>query len=119
MEGLSSTTTTSPIVKPLDKIPSAFGWHLIGIHEYALLGRGILCLLLKSRRDLTPTCICRCKRCACKNEHSPSYTKLLKKKETQKDFQSFPYCKVDCSHQRMNNQDKLDKIKSLEKLGMY
>jgi hypothetical protein len=36
----STTTTTSPIVKPLDKSPSPFGGHFVGIHEYAFMGSG-------------------------------------------------------------------------------
>jgi hypothetical protein len=44
---------------------------------------------------------------------------VIEEKRNTKGFQKLAYCKVDCSHQRMNNQDKLDKIKSLEKLGIY
>ncbi len=37
-------------------------------------GEGYYAYSLKVGGILHPTCICKCKRCACKNEHSPSYT---------------------------------------------
>ncbi len=37
-------------------------------------GEGYYAYSLKAGGILHATCICKCKRCACKNEHSPSYT---------------------------------------------